>query len=83
MTLLAFTHRMMAEAVVFKDPWTYKSTNGGGTILQRFGTPKKWDSGITTMQCFDILVSKHPRVRSRRVYTTSSTQHPQNERNAR
>ena len=45
MTLLAFTHRMMAEAVVFKDPWTYESTNGGGTILQRFGTPKKWDSG--------------------------------------
>ena len=54
MTLLAFTHRMMAEAVVFKDPWTYKSTNGGGTILQRFGTPKKWDRVITTMQCFDI-----------------------------
>ena len=45
MTLVAFTHRMMAEAVVFKDPWTYKSTNGGGTILQRFGTPKKWESG--------------------------------------
>eukprot|EP00938_MAST-03A_sp_MAST-3A-sp1_P003618 g3618.t1 len=45
MTLLAFTHRMMAEAVVFKDPWTYESTNGGGTILQRFGTPKKWESG--------------------------------------
>jgi len=43
-TLLAFTHRFMSEAVIFKDPWSYDSSSGGGNILQRFGTPQKWDT---------------------------------------
>jgi len=35
---LAVTHWMLAEAVVFKDPFTYKASEGGGKIVQRFGT---------------------------------------------
>merc|ERR1712178_556550 len=38
-TYLAFTHRADAEAVIFKDPFTYNSAEGGGKIVQRFGTP--------------------------------------------
>lgn len=30
---------MMAEAVLFQDPWAYTRKDGGGQILQRFGTP--------------------------------------------
>lgn len=37
--LLAITHRMDAEAVIMKDPYTYGASDGGGSILQRFGTP--------------------------------------------
>merc|ERR1712050_185147 len=36
---LAFTHRSDAEAVIFKDPFTYTRPEGGGKIVQRFGTP--------------------------------------------
>ena len=43
--LLAFTHRLGKEAVVLRDPYTYRAGGGasggggGGEILQRFGTP--------------------------------------------
>jgi len=37
--LLAITHRADHEAVIMKDPYTYTAANGGGSILQRFGTP--------------------------------------------
>lgn len=39
---LAFTHRTDAEAVIFKDPFTYSSAQGGGNIVQRFGTPSSY-----------------------------------------
>lgn len=42
-TVLAFTHRFASEAVVFKDPFTYKD---GGKILQRFGTPSGHHFGV-------------------------------------
>merc|ERR1712194_363755 len=45
-TILAFTHRFAAEAVLFKDPWTYKAANGGGKILQRFGCPTLYANGV-------------------------------------
>lgn len=45
-TLVAFTHRFMAEAVIFKDPWTYDKSNGGGNIVQRFGTPFEWANSV-------------------------------------
>jgi hypothetical protein len=43
-TLLAHTHRFNQEAVIFKDPFTYKE--GGGEILQRFGTPSGHHFGV-------------------------------------
>ena len=42
--LIAFTHRMANEAVLFKDPYSYTSAEGGGTIVQRFGTPRQYTS---------------------------------------
>jgi len=47
-TILAFTHRFAAEAVLLKDPWTYKAANGGGKILQRFGCPTQYANGAAT-----------------------------------
>jgi len=44
-TILAFTHRFAAEAVLLKDPWTYTQANGGGKILQRFGCPTQYTNG--------------------------------------
>jgi hypothetical protein len=37
--ILAVTFRANAECVLLKCPFTYTSSDGGGTILQRFGTP--------------------------------------------
>ena len=37
--LIAFTHRMLAEAVIITDPWATAAAAGGGAIVQRFGTP--------------------------------------------
>ena len=76
-TLLAFTHRFMSEAVIFKDPWTYKSKNGGGNILQRFGTPKKWKSGdydAAVYRYFGLETSESPFVSGvHNVFYTSSS----------
>lgn len=41
---LAFTHRTDSEAVIFKDPFTHSISNGGGLIVQRFGTPSLYSS---------------------------------------
>ena len=38
-TILAITHRADSEAVIFKDPFTYPSAQGGGSILQRRACP--------------------------------------------
>jgi hypothetical protein len=37
--ILAITSYQTAECILFKDPWVYTSAEGGGSILQRFGTP--------------------------------------------
>jgi hypothetical protein len=47
---LAFTHRTDAEAVIFKDPFTYSIGNGGGLIVQRFGTPSLYSSSGATRE---------------------------------
>merc|ERR1719197_955539 len=47
-TILAFTHRFQAEAVLLKDPFTYSQANGGGKIMQRFGCPTQYASGQAT-----------------------------------
>lgn len=47
-TIVAFTHRFAAEAVLLKDPWTYTAANGGGKILQRFGCPTLYANGSPT-----------------------------------
>jgi len=39
-TVLAYTARFANEAVLIKDPFTYSAAEGGGEILQRFGTFK-------------------------------------------
>jgi hypothetical protein len=55
---LAFTHRMDAEAVVFKDPFTYSSAEGGGKIVQRFGTPSLYNEyGVTATRYFGLNTS--------------------------
>jgi len=55
---LAFTHRMDAEAVIFKDPFTYTSQQGGGKIVQRFGTPYLYDKyGSSTARYFGLKSS--------------------------
>jgi len=43
-TIMAMTHRFLNEAILFKDPFTYKKVNGGGNILQRFGTPQQYSA---------------------------------------
>uniref|UniRef100_A0A7S0ZSL5 Uncharacterized protein n=2 Tax=Noctiluca scintillans TaxID=2966 RepID=A0A7S0ZSL5_NOCSC len=37
--ILAFTVCWQSEAVLFKDPYSYSKSEGGGKILQRFGSP--------------------------------------------
>lgn len=37
--ILGATHKDHGEAILVKDPYTYTSANGGGSILQRFGSP--------------------------------------------
>jgi hypothetical protein len=57
-TYLAFTHRMDAEAVIFKDPFTYSSAEGGGKIVQRFGTPYLYSSmGASNYRYFGLKSS--------------------------
>jgi len=45
MTVLAYTARFANEAVLFKDPFTYSAAEGGGEIVQRFGTFKTSNRG--------------------------------------
>jgi len=51
--VLGFTHRTDAEAVLFKDPYTYAD---GGKILQRFGTP----AGGSGNRYFGLKSSEQP-----------------------
>jgi len=53
-TLLMMTHRAASEAVIFKSPFKYKSASGGGSILQRFGTPKQWTSKSQSYHYFGV-----------------------------
>merc|ERR1712137_1250356 len=43
--ILAITQRFANGAVLIKDPFTYSSIEGGGKILQRFGTPAIYSGG--------------------------------------
>lgn len=57
-TYLAFSHRMDAEAVIFKDPFTYSAAQGGGKIVQRFGTPYLYnDYGMASSRYFGLKSS--------------------------
>merc|ERR1712113_640703 len=42
-SILAITQRFANGAILIKDPFTYSAAQGGGKILQRFGTPTIWD----------------------------------------
>merc|ERR1712137_973256 len=43
--ILAITQRFANGAVLIKDPFTYSSAEGGGKVLQRFGTPAIYSGG--------------------------------------
>lgn len=59
--VLAATHKIHGEAVLIKDPWSYTSSEGGGTILQRFGTPGIWGgSQITGYHHFGMAETEGP-----------------------
>jgi len=58
---LAFTHRMDSEAVIFKDPFSYSSQDGGGRIVQRFGTPYLYNQyGVAKGRYFGLNSSASP-----------------------
>lgn len=44
--LLGISMRMDVDTVLFKNPYLHKRVDGGGTILQRFGSPKISDSSF-------------------------------------
>lgn len=53
--VLAITQKNRAEATLMKCPWTYSKSQGGGTILQRFGTPTQYGAAAgSTSRHFGI-----------------------------
>jgi hypothetical protein len=46
--VLAVTQRFANGAMLLKDPFTYSAAQGGGKILQRFGTPAIWDGSASS-----------------------------------
>lgn len=44
--ILAVTQKELNQAVLISDPWSFSSADGGGQILQRFGTPDGERDGI-------------------------------------
>jgi hypothetical protein len=46
--ILAVTQRFANGALLLKDPFTYSKSEGGGSILQRFGTPAIWDGSSSS-----------------------------------
>jgi len=47
--VLAMTGRWMLGSALLKDPYTYSSSQGGGLILQRFGSPQQFDANAQPM----------------------------------
>ena len=41
--VLAVSHKTHSEVLLLKCPYTYASSEGGGSILQRFGNPYHWN----------------------------------------
>ena len=39
-SILAYTHRAASEGVLLRNPYVYTARAGGGSIVQRFGTPQ-------------------------------------------
>lgn len=52
--ILAFTHRMGNEAVLLSDPYSYTSAQGGGSIVQRFGTPAQYTKSTADYHYFGV-----------------------------
>jgi hypothetical protein len=46
--VLAVTQRFANGAMLLKDPFTYSAAQGGGKILQRFGTPAIYDGAASS-----------------------------------
>lgn len=46
--VLAVTQRFANGAMLLKDPFTYSKAQGGGEILQRFGSPAIWDGSASS-----------------------------------
>ena len=60
--LLAITHRFGHEAIEMKSPYAITSADGGGSILQRFGTPPHFTGTPTglTYHKFGVVSSQSP-----------------------
>merc|ERR1711998_602079 len=62
-SILAYTARSASEAVLIKDPFTYSAAEGGGEIVQRFGTFKPSDKyrtfGMDDSKGVDITGGVH------------------------
>ena len=54
--LLAITHRFGHEAIVMKSPYAFKAADGGGSILQRFGTPPHFTGTPTGLTYHKVLL---------------------------
>jgi hypothetical protein len=53
--VLAVTHLIQSEVVLFKDPFSYPKSDGGGSILQRFGTPMHFGTdGLVSDRYFGL-----------------------------
>ncbi len=50
--ILAITQRFANGALLVKDPFTYSAAQGGGKIMQRFGTPAIWDGSSASAYHF-------------------------------
>lgn len=54
-SVLGITHRELAEAVLFKSPYDYTRAQGGGQIVQRFGTAPQYTPGkISSLHYFGV-----------------------------
>merc|ERR1712100_255731 len=62
-SVLAYTARSASESVLIKDPFTYSAAEGGGEIVQRFGTFRPSDKyrtfGMDDSKGVDITGGVH------------------------
>jgi hypothetical protein len=55
--ILGLTLRMDVEALLIKDPWKYSIAQGGGKVLQKFGSPHIYDADAAVVGRHDFGLS--------------------------